>query len=53
MGVDLNFLVFEDPEQHIRKLSRDDVGGLIREGVMWIVRDQEGRLVGCRSHLIV
>lgn len=44
---DVYVLVFETPEQHIRKLSREDVGKLIGAGVLWIAREQEGRLVGC------
>lgn len=44
---DVYALVFENPEKHIRKLAREDIGTLIGEGVLWIARDHEGRLVGC------
>lgn len=44
---DVYVLVFENPEKHIRKLSREEVSKLIADGVLWIARDQEGRLVGC------
>ena len=44
---DVYVLVFENPEKHVRRLSREDVGNLVGSGVLWIARDQEGRLVGC------